>query len=101
VTLSYILFTRHKYTVYFVFTCISVSLLMYDVSRYQPLEAVDLSCQSGVPGDLSLLPKPVFQAYFNLYAGRNRLPRVDTLATLGGGGSQGSKNCAAAVFNRC
>jgi hypothetical protein len=55
-----------------------IPALVKPVGR-RPLEAVDLSFQSGIPGDLPLHPQPDFQVFLILKADRNWGPKLDTL----------------------
>jgi len=43
---------------------------LVEPAGHRPLQAVDLSFQSGVPGDLPPPPQPVLPAYLILNAGR-------------------------------
>ena len=68
---------------------------------HKPLQAVDLSFQSGVPGDLPTLPQPVLQAYFVLSANRYRRPWVVTWATFGSRCHQSLQDGAGEILNAC
>ena len=43
---------------------------LVELAGHQPLQAVNLGFQSGVPGNLPLPPQPVLQAYLVLNTGR-------------------------------
>jgi hypothetical protein len=51
---------------------------LIDPAGHRRLQAVDLSVQIAVPGDITPPPQPVLQAYFILNADRYQRPRVVT-----------------------
>jgi len=72
---------------------------LVELAGHRPLQAVDLSFQSGVPGDLPPPLQPVLQAYLILNAGRYRRPWVIARATLGSRCRQSLQNSAGEVLN--
>ena len=63
------------------------------------LQAFDIGPESGVRGDLPLLPQRVFQDYIILNTKRYRKPWVVTGATIGIGRYQSLQNNSGEVFN--
>ena len=63
------------------------------------MEAADLDFQNGVPGDLSLSPQSVFQAYFFLNTNRDLGGWVKMLATFGCGSRQSLEDSAGEAPN--
>ena len=66
---------------------------------HRPLQAVDLSFQSGIPGDQPTPPQPVLQAYFVLNASRYRRPWVVTWATFGSRCRQSLQDGSGEILN--
>ena len=72
---------------------------LVEKAGHRPLQAVDLSSQRGVPGDLPLPLQLVLNAYLILNASRYRRLRVVTQATLGSRCCQSLQNGAGEVIN--
>ncbi len=74
---------------------------LVELSGDRPLKAVDLSFQSGDPGDLPSSPQSVFQAYFILNTSRDPRGWVTTWTKLGCGSRQGIEDDVGEVPNTC
>jgi hypothetical protein len=72
---------------------------LVETAGHRPLQAVDLSSQSGVPGDLPLSPQPVLQANLILNASGYRRPWVDKRATFVTSFRQSIQGVAGKVLN--